>query len=616
MVILGISAFYHDSAAVLLKDGKILAAAEEERFSRKKHDAGFPTKAIKFCLQHCGLKLSDVHSIAFYDKPMLKFERLLETYYAFAPRGFLSFLKAMPVWMKEKLFLKKLIRAELKKIDEADTRKIKILFPEHHLSHAASAFYPSPFSEAAIVTIDGVGEWATTTICKGSGNKIEILKQMNFPHSVGLLYSAFTYFLGFKVNSGEYKLMGLAPYGKAASQEAKNYISIIKNKLVTIYDDGSICMNLDYFNYPVGLRMVKDEAFEKLFDLKKRNPDEELNNRHCNLALAIQTVTEEIVLKITAHAKELTGSDNLCLAGGVALNCVANGKIENSGLFKNIFIQPAAGDAGGAIGAALAVHHIYFEKGRNDDNINENYFLGSAFTIQEIQIVIEKHKAVAERLESFEVLCKKIAADINHGKVIGWFQGRTEFGPRALGNRSIVADPRNKEMQIMLNQKIKFRESFRPFAPAILDEYAADYFEIKSPSPYMLLVQSLKKEFRNILPDNYDSLEIKEKLNVNRSKFPAITHIDFSARIQTVNKNTNPEFYQLINAFRESTGCPMLINTSFNVRGEPIVNTPEEAFLCFLNTSMDVLVLHDYIFYKEKQPELAAEFIKTKFEND
>jgi carbamoyltransferase len=616
MVILGISAFYHDSASVLLKDGEIIAASEEERFTRKKHDAGFPAEAIKFCLQYAGLKLSDVDSIVFYDKPLLKFERLLETYYAFAPRGFLSFLKAMPVWMREKLFLKKLIRNELKKIDPGDKRKIKILFPEHHLSHAASAFYPSSFSEAAIVTIDGVGEWATTSICKGSGNNIEILKQMNFPHSVGLLYSAFTYFLGFKVNSGEYKLMGLAPYGNPSGEETFKYISTIKTKLVTIYDDGSILMNLDYFNYPVGLRMVKDEIFEKLFDLKKRNPDDDLNLHHCNLALAIQMVTEEIILKIVTHAKELTGMYNLCLAGGVALNCVANGAIENTGLFKNIFVQPAAGDAGGALGSALAAFHIYFEKQRSDNNLNGNYFLGQSFTSEEIEKLIEKHKAVAERKDSFEVLCRQIATDINSDKTIGWFQGRAEFGPRALGNRSIIADPRNKEMQITLNQKIKFRESFRPFAPAVIDEYAADYFEIKSASPYMLLVQAVKKEFRNSLPGNYDSLGIKEKLNVIRSQFPAITHIDFSARIQTVHKDANPAFYQLLNAFRELTGCPILINTSFNVRGEPIVNTPEEAYLCFMNTGMDVLVIHDYVFYKEKQPGLATEFIKTKFKND
>jgi len=618
MVILGISAFYHDSAAVLIKDGKVLAAAEEERFTRKKHDAGFPSQSITFCLQFCGLKLSDVDSFVFYDKPLMKFERLLETYYSFAPRGFLSFLKAMPIWMKEKLFLKKLIRTELKKIDISDTRKLKILFPEHHLSHAASAFYPSSFSEAAIVTIDGVGEWATTTICAGNGNKIEILKQLNFPHSVGLLYSAFTYFLGFKVNSGEYKLMGLAPYGNASGQETLKYISIIKNKLVTIYDDGSILMNLDYFSYPVGLRMVKDDLFEILFDLKKRNPDEVLNIQHCNLALAIQIVTEEIVLRLVAHAKELTGKDNLCLAGGVALNCVANGKIENSGLFKNIFIQPAAGDAGGALGAALAVHHIYFEKERSSNNISycKNYFLGPSFTNDEIEAAIKKYNAVAERTDSFDLLCKKIANDINDGKAVGWFQGRAEFGPRALGNRSIIADPRNKKMQATLNLKIKFRESFRPFAPAILEEYAADYFEMKSVSPYMLLVQPIKKEFRNSLPENYNKLEITEKLNVTRSQFPAITHVDFSARIQTVQKDATPQFYQLIKAFKDLTGCPMLINTSFNVRGKPIVNTPEEAYLCFMNTGMDIMVIHDYIFYKEKQPELEPAFIKTEFEND
>jgi len=616
--ILGISAYYHDAAAALIRDGKIVAAVQEERFTRKKHDASFPFHSIKFCLQHAGLHLQDLDAIVFYDKPMLKFERLLETYYAYAPKGFLSFFKAMPVWMKEKIFLKKLIRNELKKNDPAFTQKIKIQFPEHHLSHAASAFYPSPFKDAAIVTIDGVGEWATTTICKGNGNKIEILKQLNFPHSVGLLYSAFTYYLGFKVNSGEYKLMGLAPYGNAESNETVAFISTIKNKLVTIYDDGSILLNLDYFNYPVGLTMVKDEVFEKLFGLSKRKPADELNEHHCNLALAIQIVTEEIVLKMAAHAKQLTGSENLCLAGGVALNCVANGKIENSGLFKNIFIQPAAGDAGGAIGAALASYYIYFEKER--ENINntgiESYSLGPSYSTGEIELMCKKFNAVYEDFELFEDLCTATATQLKDGKVVGWFQGRTEFGPRALGSRSILADARNKDMQLQLNLKIKFRESFRPFAPAVLAEYASDYFELKSVSPYMLLVQPLKKEFRNDLPENYQSLGLKEKLNTLRSQFPAITHVDFSARVQTVHKETDPQFHQLISAFKGLTGCPMLVNTSFNVKGEPIVNTPEEAYLCFMNTGMDLLVINNYIFYKEKQPELSDKLKQREFEDD
>jgi carbamoyltransferase len=430
--ILGISAYYHDAAAALIRDGKIVAAVQEERFTRKKHDASFPFHSIKFCLQHADLQLQDLDAIVFYDKPMLKFERLLETYYAYAPKGFLSFFKAMPVWMKEKIFLKKLIRDELKKNDSAFTQKTKIQFPEHHLSHAASAFYPSPFKDAAIVTIDGVGEWATTTICKGNGNKIEILKQLNFPHSVGLLYSAFTYYLGFKVNSGEYKLMGLAPYGNAESNETAAFISTIKNKLVTIYDDGSVLLNLDYFNYPVGLTMVKDEVFEKLFGLSKRNPADELNEHHCNLALAIQIVTEEIVLKMAAHAKQLTGSENLCLAGGVALNCVANGKIENSGLFKNIFIQPAAGDAGGAIGAALASYYIYFEKERDALNNTrvESYCLGPSYSTGEIELMCKKFNAVYEDFELFEDLCTATANQLKDEKVVGWFQGRTEFGTK------------------------------------------------------------------------------------------------------------------------------------------------------------------------------------------
>lgn len=605
MYILGISAFYHDSAAAILKDGEIIAAAQEERFSRKKHDAGFPSKAVEYCLKEAGVTIDELEAVVFYDKPLLKFERLLETYYAFAPKGFTSFLMAMPVWLNEKLFLKKKIRDELKNIQLYDKKKLKLLFPEHHLSHAASAFYPSPFDEAAILTIDGVGEWATTTICKGNGKNIEILKQLNFPHSVGLLYSAFTYYLGFKVNSGEYKLMGLAPYGDPSAEQTKQFISAIKEKLVKIYDDGSIYLDQHYFNYTVGLRMVKDKKFETLFGFKRRGEAEELTQQHCNLALAIQQVTEEIVLILAAHAKTITGSKNICLSGGVALNCVANGKLQNSHLFEQIFIQPASGDAGGAVGAALAAHHIYFEKERRIatamDAMKGSY-LGPSFSAEEIETVIQQYKAVATTLHNRDELNKTVATYISNGNVIGWFQGRMEFGPRALGNRSIIADPRNPEMQKKLNLKIKYREGFRPFAPAVLAEDVQNYFELNTTSPYMLLVQPVKKDLQYPVPDNYHQLSLTDKLYFQRSSLPAITHIDYSARVQTVHKETNPAFHALISSFKQQTGCAVLINTSFNVRGEPVVCTPQEAYQCFMRTEMDYVVIENYLFSKTDQP--------------
>lgn len=606
MFILGISAFYHDSAAAILKDGEIIAAAQEERFSRKKHDAGFPSKAVEYCLREAGITIDQLDAVVFYDKPLLKFERLLETYYAFAPKGFASFLIAMPVWLTEKLFLKKKIRDELKKIHPYDKKKLKLLFPEHHLSHAASAFYPSLFKEAAILTIDGVGEWATTTICKGTGKNIEILKQLNFPHSVGLLYSAFTYYLGFKVNSGEYKVMGLAPYGDPRAEQTKAFVSIIKEKLVKIYKDGSVSLDQQYFNYAVGLRMVKDKKFETLFGFKRRGEEEELTQQHCNLALAIQQVTEEIVTKLAAHAKAITGAKNICLSGGVALNCVANGKLQNAGLFANIFIQPASGDAGGAVGAALAAQHIYFEKERcisTSMDAMKGTYLGLSFSAEEIEPVIQQYKAVATTFNNRDELNKTVATQISNGNVIGWFQGRMEFGPRALGNRSIIADPRNPEMQKKLNLKIKYREGFRPFAPAVLAEDVQYYFELQDLSPYMLLVQPVKKELQRAVPENYHQLSLTDKLYFQRSSLPAITHIDYSARVQTVHKETNAAFHSLITSFKQQTGCAVLINTSFNVRGEPVVCTPKEAYQCFMRTEMDYLVIENFLFSKADQPE-------------
>jgi carbamoyltransferase len=604
--ILGISAFYHDSAAAISVDGKILAAAQEERFTRIKHTSEFPVSAIKFCLDFTGLSIDELDAIVFYDKPFLKFERLLQTYYTFAPKGLTSFLKSIPVWLKKKMFLKKIIYEGLGQIEEYNKKNIKLLFPEHHLSHAASAFYTSPFDESAILTIDGVGEWCTASICHGEGDKITMLKELNFPHSVGLLYSAFTYYLGFTVNSGEYKLMGLAPYGNPFSDETKKFIALIKENLLTIKDDGSIRLNQNYFNYATGLRMVKDKLWSKLFGFPKREPDAEVKQEHCNLAFAIQTITEEIVLKMAAEAKRLTNSEKLCLAGGVALNCVANAKIQNSKMFEDIYIQPAAGDAGGAIGAALAVNHLYFNEPRiissDSDQMNGAY-LGPDYSDKEIELTFRKFKAVFRKENKLDKLNDTVASLIAEGNVIGWFQGRMEFGPRALGNRSILADARNPDMQRKLNLKIKYREGFRPFAPSVLYEDAQSFFDTNIKSPYMLFTAPVIKERRNQLPDNYNELPIWEKLYFIRSDVPAVTHIDFSARIQTVHKETNLEFWALINAFKQKTGYGFIINTSFNVRGEPIVCTPYDAYKCFMNTDMDYLVMNNYICKKTEQPE-------------
>lgn len=604
--ILGISAFYHDSAAAVVQDGKIIAAAQEERFTRKKQDASFPVNAVRFCLHHSGLSIDELDAIVFYDKPLLKFERLLETYYNFAPKGLKSFLSAIPVWLKEKMFLKKLIREELKRVGEYDGKKLILLFPEHHLSHAASAFFPSPYKEAAILTIDGVGEWATASICHGRGNDINILKELRFPHSLGLLYSAFTYYLGFRVNSGEYKLMGLAPYGNPDSDAVKKFIDTIKTKLVEISDDGSIWLNQDYFDYATGLRMVKDRKWEKLFGFPRREPETGLEQHHCNLAYAIQKVTEETVLKMAYEVKRLTNSDYLCLAGGVALNCVVNGMLQRTNIFKGIFIQPAAGDAGGALGAALAAYFIYFKNKR--DKIEkpdgmQGAYLGPEFSDMEVELMSRKFKAAHKKYDEYTQLIDEVALIIADGKAVGWFQGRMEFGPRALGNRSIIGDARNAEMQKKLNLKIKYRESFRPFAPTVLAEQCNEYFELNSSSPYMLLVADVKKERRDELPDNYNSLAVREKLYCNRSDIPAVTHIDFSARIQTVHKETNERYWKLINAFKEKTGYGLLVNTSFNVRGEPIVCSPEDAYKCFMRTEMDYLVIGNFLFDKKQQPE-------------
>ncbi|MGV3588513.1 MAG: carbamoyltransferase [Adhaeribacter sp.] len=604
MNILGISAFYHDSAAALLQQGQIIAAAQEERFTRRKHDPSFPLQAIKYCLHEAGLQLTDIEIIAFYDKPFLKFERLLETYYAFAPMGLRSFLTAMPVWLKEKLFLKRLLRKELAKIDPQAAKKIKLLFPEHHLSHAASAFYPSGLTEAAILTVDGVGEWTTTSLALGRGQDITVLQELRFPHSVGLLYSAVTYFLGFKVNAGEYKVMGLAPYGNLQAESTQNYIRLIKRTLVQVQEDGSIWLNQKYFNYATGLTMLPDAKWQNLFGFPRRLPESELEQKHCDMALAIQTVTEEIMLKLAREVKRLTGAADLCLAGGVALNSVANGKLQNSGLFRHIFIQPAAGDAGGALGAALAAHFLYFKQERiitPGPDAMQGTYLGPAFPNWAVAEMIKKYRAVAEIVNE-EDLTIRTAALLAAGNIVGWFQGRMEFGPRALGNRSILADPRNPEMQKKLNLSIKFRESFRPFAPAVLAEEAHQYFQLPGASPYMLLVQPVKSSLRRALPKKFNKLTLAEKLYCQRSTLPAITHVDFSARIQTVHAETNPLFWKLLQAFKKITGHGLLVNTSFNVRGEPIVCTPEDAYTCFMRTQMDYLVIGSYIFTKALQP--------------
>jgi carbamoyltransferase len=606
MKILGISAFYHDSAAALIDNGEIVAAAQEERFTRKKHDPGFPSNAVAFCLEYGGLSLNELDAIVFYDKPLLKFERLLETYYAFAPKGVRSFLTAMPVWIKEKMFLKRLINEELVKLGYDKKKKVKLLFPEHHLSHAASAYYPSPFEKSAILTIDGVGEWATASICLGEGKDISILKELRFPHSLGLLYSAFTYFLGFRVNSGEYKLMGLAPYGNPDSPDIKKYEEIILKELVDLKEDGSVWLDQDYFDYATGLKMVNEHKWEALFGFKTRKPEDALEAIHCNLGLAIQNITEEAVIRMAKEAKRLTGSDYLCMAGGVALNCVSNGKLQKANIFKDIFIQPAAGDAGGALGAAQAAFHIYFGQERKitwkADAMRGSY-LGPTFSDLDVALTAKKYKAVYTHYENFKDLSTEAAKLLAEGNVVGWVQGRMEFGPRALGGRSILGDPRNAEMQKKLNLKIKYRESFRPFAPSVLAEDCGDYFDYEGISPYMLLVHPVAESRRKPVPSDYGSMDLREKLYFERSDLPSITHIDYSARIQTVHKETNPRYYELIDSFKALTGYAVIVNTSFNVRGEPIVCTPNDAYRCFMRTEMDYLVVGNFIFDKRQQPE-------------
>ncbi len=600
--IVGLSAYYHDSAAAILVDGEIVAAAQQERFSRKKHDYSFPTQALAYVLEESGLALNDLAAVAFYDKPYLKFERLLETYHAFAPRGLRSFLMAMPVWIKEKLLMRKLLQDELARFGEDLP---PLLFPEHHLSHAASAFYPSPFEEAAILTIDGVGEWATSTIGFGKGHEITILRELDFPHSLGLLYSAFTYYTGFKVNSGEYKLMGLAPYGNPEAEQTERFRQLILDELVDLRPDGSLLLNMDYFDYATGLTMCRDHRFERLFGIPPRPRESNFTQDYMNMALAIQQVTEEAVLRMADTARELTGADYLTMAGGVALNCVANGKLLRRNTFKDIYIQPAAGDAGGAVGAALAAWHIEQGKERivpaGMDAMQGSY-LGPEFGADEIKRVVRRHNAPYRRSPDFDQLIRDVAQLLDQGQVVGWFQGRMEWGPRALGNRSILGDARNPEMQKRLNLKIKYREGFRPFAPSVLHEETATFFELDRPSPYMLLVAPVRPERCRPLPPGYQDLDLFDRLYIQRSDVPAITHVDYSARIQTVHRETNEKYWRLIKAFQDLTGYGLIVNTSFNVRGEPIVCTPEDAYRCFMRTEMDYLVLEDFLFDKKEQP--------------
>lgn len=605
--ILGISAFYHDSAAALLIDGEIAAAAHEERFTRKKHDSSFPVNAVRYVLAEAGVDYKDLAAVAFYDKPFLKFERLLETYHGFAPRGMASFHSAIPVWIKEKLFMKKLLREQLAELGDG---KVPIYYPEHHLSHAASAFYPSPFQEAAILTIDGVGEWATTTIGYGRGNDITILKELHFPHSVGLLYSAFTYYTGFAVNSGEYKLMGLAPYGNPGSNRVREFAEKIENELVDIRADGSILLNMEYFSYATGLRMVHEDKWKQLFNVPRRESESEISQVYMDMALAIQQVTEKIVLRLCQTASELTKSRYLVLAGGVALNCVANGKVLRSGMFDDLWIQPAAGDAGGALGAAYAVWYIRDRKERSLNcrpDAMRGAYLGPAFSDREIERVLNNFGASSTYHEDFDELAKVVAAKLADGKVVGWFQGRMEYGPRALGNRSILGDPRNPEMQKKLNLKIKYREGFRPFAPSVLEEDIGTHFEIDRPSPYMLLVAPVREQKRIPVPIDYHDKGLYERLYFLRSDVPSVTHIDYSARIQSVSREVNPRYWQLISEFKALTGYGIVVNTSFNVRGEPMVCTPTDAYRCFMRTEMDYLVLGNYLLDKSEQPQLSED---------
>ena len=608
--ILGISAFYHDSAAALIQDGKIIAAAQEERFSRKKHDPRYPINAIQYVLEEGKINLNDVDDIVFFEKPFLKFERLLETYMAFAPKGFKSFSLSMPIWLREKLFQKKFLFDKLKQHDENFNDIDKIKFSEHHFSHAASAFFPSPFEEAIILTLDGVGEWATTTVAIGKKNKLEIIKEIHFPHSLGLLYSAFTYYTGFKVNSGEYKLMGLAPYGKPIFKDL-----ILKN-LLDLKEDGSFKLDMNYFNYATGLTMTNDK-FSKLFGHPVRNNKKDLLTQfHMDIAASIQSVTEEIVVKITKNILSKYKIKNLCLAGGVALNCVANGKILKENMFDNIWIQPAAGDAGGSLGAALAYWHHELKKPRLklEDQMNGSY-LGPKYNNNLIEKELKALNANYKKYNKDEII-SLTAKELSTEKTVGWFQGRMEFGPRALGGRSILADPRSERMQKELNLKIKFRESFRPFAPSVLREDVNEWFELDRESPYMLLVSEVKKDKQIKMKKEEEKLFGIDKLNIKRSSIPAITHVDYSARIQTVHNDTNPKYYELLKEFKKITNCSVLVNTSFNVRGEPIVCSVEDAFNCFMGTNLDILVIEDFILYKKDQDKSLLKDYKNAFELD
>ena len=602
MRILGISAFYHDSAAALVIDGTIIAAAQEERFSRKKHDARFPAQAITYCLQAAGLALTDIDTVVFYEKPLITFERLLETYLAYAPRGFKSFLVAMPVWLKEKLYLKSILKRELRELGQCERSQLpQLLFTEHHQSHAASAFFPSPFEQAAVLCLDAVGEWATTSLWLGQGNQLIPQWEINFPHSLGLLYSAFTYYAGFKVNSGEYKLMGLAPYGEPIYQD------LILQHLVDLKSDGTFRLNLSYFNYAVGLTMT-NRKFDELFGGPPRQAESEITQREMDLAASVQAVVETIVLRLAQTVQRETGTENLCLAGGVALNCVANGRLLREGPFKNIWIQPAAGDAGGALGAALAIWHQYCDRQRPASLTDgmQGAYLGPSFSQPSIQRSLDALGATYQQLDDEELLTQ-VAEILAQENVVGWFQGRMEFGPRALGNRSIIGDPRSAKMQSVMNLKVKYRESFRPFAPSVLAERVSDYFQIDRASPYMLFVAPVQTDLQIPMTAEQQQLFGIEKLNVPRSTIPAVTHVDYSARIQTVHADTNRRYYDLISRFEQKTGCALLVNTSFNVRGEPIVCTPEDAYRCFMRTEMDYLVVENFVLKKSDQKPWAKD---------
>tara|TARA_B110000858_G_scaffold179879_1_gene216994 strand:+ start:429 stop:2267 length:1839 start_codon:yes stop_codon:yes gene_type:complete len=612
MYILGISAFYHDSAACLLKDGEIIAAAQEERFTRKKHDAGFPHHAILYCLKEAGISANLINNVVFYEKPFVKFERLLETYLAFAPKGFTSFAKAIPVWIKDKLFQKSVLIKELKStLDENVNWKERLLFSEHHLSHAASAYYPSPFESAAVLTLDGVGEWTTTSLAVGKGRDLNVLKEIHFPHSIGLLYSAFTYYTGFKVNSGEYKVMGLAPYGEP------RYADLIREKLITASEDGSFQLDMSYFDYATGLTMT-NKKFDALFGGPPRTSETELTQREMDLAASVQKVTEDFVLKLAKGISIETGERNLCLAGGVALNCVANGVLLRENIFDNIWIQPAAGDAGGALGAALSIWYLHHGNGRTvskERDAMKGGYLGPEFSDTEIEAELTACGAVFKKFSEYELI-DEVATALADEKAVGWMQGRMEFGPRALGGRSIIADPRSLIMQKQLNLKVKYRESFRPFAPSVLREDVSEWFEHDTDSPYMLLVADVAKDKRRAMTEDEEALFGIDKLNVARSSVPAITHVDYSARIQTVHADTNPLYHAVISKFKEKTGCPLVVNTSFNVRGEPIICTPTDAFKCFMGTEMDILALGNYVLYKYQQTEALKKNYKEHYELD